>query len=190
MSEPRFDRSLKRNLDELGRAILDWKAIKGLEVADTAHPIDFIRLSYWALFNDCFAHAMRVFEHGRVASFWYLRSCKEAELDQAAAVGIEITELERLSASLKLVRNKTHFHIDQKAVFDPRAVWQRADIKGPDFERLLRGSFDILNKLHRKRWGHDFWLPEYDGADACAIAKFSESLRDSKPRRFEAEAGA
>ena len=94
-----------------------------------------------------------------------------------------------LSSSLKLVRDKTHFHIDKKTVFDPKVVWQQADIKGLEFERLLRSTFETLNYLHRERWGDDFWLPDYDGTDACAIAKFSESLRYSKPSEFEALVG-
>jgi hypothetical protein len=185
MPAARFDRSLKRNLAELARAILDWKALRGLETADTDHGIDFIRLSYWALFNDCFAHAMRVFDqHSDAASFWYLRRCEQGEVDKAAtAVGLQIAELESLSSSLKLVRDKTHFHIDKKAVFDPKVVWRQANIDGLEFERLLRSAFETLNHLHRARWGDDFWLPEYDGTDASAIAKFSESLRDSQYSR-------
>ena len=93
-----------------------------------------------------FAHAMRVFDqHPDTASFWYLRRCEQGEVDKAAtAVGLQIAELESLSSSLKLVR---------------------------------------------ERWGDDFWLPDYDGTDACAIAKFSESLRYSKPSEFEALVG-
>lgn len=100
-----------------------------METADTDHGIDFIRLSYWALFNDCFAHAMRVFDqHPDTASFWYLRRCEQGEVDKAAtAVGLQIAELKSLSSSLKLVRDKTHFHIDKKTVFDPKVVWQQAD---------------------------------------------------------------
>jgi hypothetical protein len=125
---------------------------------------------------------MRVFDrHSDAASFWYLRRCKQREVDTAAAaVWLPIVELESLSSSLKLVRDKTHFHIDKKAVFDPKAPWQQANIKGPEFVRPLQGAFDVLNHLHRARWRDDFWLPDYDGSDASAIAKFSESLRDGQ----------
>jgi hypothetical protein len=175
----RFERTLTRNLNELARAILNWRALKGLEAADPLVSIDFVLLAYWALFNEAFAHAMRAFdEHRGAASFWYLYSCEPSELDQAAGmVGIEIAEIRSFSKSLKLIRNKTHFHIDKKAVFDPTAVWQRASIKGADFERLVRSTFDVLNFLYRTRWRNDFWLPDYDGADARAIAEFAESLR-------------
>jgi hypothetical protein len=88
--------------------------MEGLELAGTYHAIDFIRLSHWALFNDCFAHAMRVFDkHPDTASFWYLRRCDQVEVDEAlAAVGIQMAEIEALSSSLKLIRDKTHFHIE------------------------------------------------------------------------------
>jgi hypothetical protein len=184
MPDARFDRSLKRNLDELARCILDITAMEGLESADTYHAIDFIHLSHWALFNDCFAHAMRVFDrHPDAASFWYLRRCNQAELDKtSAAVGIELAEIEALSLSLKLIRDKTHFHIDKKSVSDPKAVWEEAGVKMKDFARILRSTFEALNLVHRSRLGGDFWLPDYDGSDAREIAKFAESLRASQPK--------
>ncbi len=41
----RYRRALKRNLNEVGRAILNRKAIIGLIAAETYHAIDFIRLA-------------------------------------------------------------------------------------------------------------------------------------------------
>lgn len=176
MSGTKLERSLKRNLDELARCILNLKAIKGLESADTYHAIDFVRISHWALFDDCFTHAMRVFdEHRGAASFWYLERCDPTEIETALAnAGLAITDLKLLSASLKIVRNKTHFHIDQRSVRNPAAVWQRADIKRSTLESLLQRTFQALNELHIKWFGEEFWLPEYDGADAQAIAEFAE----------------
>ena len=62
ITETRYQRSLKRNLHEVGRAILERRAMVGLENADTCHTVDFIRISYDALFNDMMAHAIKVFE--------------------------------------------------------------------------------------------------------------------------------
>ncbi len=63
ITETRYQRALKRNLHEVGRAILERKAMVGLENADTYHAVDFIRISYDALFNDMIAHAIKVFEN-------------------------------------------------------------------------------------------------------------------------------
>lgn len=184
MHSTTFNRALNRNLHEVGRCILYLKAMKGLESAGTDHAVDFVRLSYWALSNDCIAGAMRVFDGTRsAASFWYLRRCEQAEVDRATTVAeLTLADVEGLASALKLVRNKTHFHIDKIAVFDPQSVWLQANIKRSQLEQVLRKTYQVLNDLHRTRFGDDFPLPDYDGADAHAIAKFAESLRQRQPR--------
>jgi hypothetical protein len=188
MQSTTFDRVLLRNLHEVARCVLYLRAMKGLEAANTDHAVDFVRLSYWALFNDCIAGAMRVFDKTRkAASFWYLRSCEQVNLDRAAAgAGLTVAEIESLASSLRLVRNKTHFHIDRIAVFDPAAVWLEANIKRTQLEHVLRGTYEALNHLYRTRCGDDFPLPDYDGTDAREIAKFAETLRQ-RQRTVDAE---
>ena len=49
-----------RCLDELGRAILFKRALRGLHRAETYHSIDFVRLSALALYDQMFSHAIKV----------------------------------------------------------------------------------------------------------------------------------
>lgn len=51
----RSQRALERNLHKLGRAILERKALVGMERAKSYHAVDFFRLAYDALFNDMIA---------------------------------------------------------------------------------------------------------------------------------------
>jgi hypothetical protein len=63
----RYQSALKRNANEIGRALLELKALESLEQADTYHSMDFISLSYDALFNDYIAHAI---SYSWFRSFW------------------------------------------------------------------------------------------------------------------------
>jgi len=171
----RYKAALNRNLNEVGRAILERRAMVGLENADTYHAMDFIRLSYDALFYDMTAHAMKIFEdHPQSASFWYIKRCKEKEI--AAFLkekNIDFSKIENILPSLKHIRDKTHFHIDRDAVKNSREIWNEAKITGRQLEEVIDCAFMILNHLWILETGQEFPLPEYDGSDATRIAKIN-----------------
>lgn len=174
----RYQKALQRNLNEIGRAILNRRAIIGLLKAETLHGIDFIRLSNWALFNDMIAHSIKVLEKRKGnASFWYIYCLKEKEInDLIKAEGINFDMIEATADSLLYIRDKTHFHIDRKAVEDPKKVWYDGDVSGNQLGAVLDDLFHILNQLHINEFDKPFDFPEYDGTDATEIAKFAEGL--------------
>ena len=83
-----------------------------------------------------------------------------------------------MSAKLKLVRDKTHFHIDRDAVLSPQTVWKEADIKGLDLATCLDSLWKILDFLHARHFGLPFNAPSYDGTDATRIVNVAQTLRD------------
>lgn len=177
-NETRYQRALKRNLHEVGRALLEQKAMVGLEKAETNHAVDFIRISYDALFNDYFSHAIKALDkHVDSASFWYIKRCKEKETNNYIRENnIDIESLIKVSESLKHVRDKTHFHIDKDAVKNPKKIWSEASIKGSALATCLNNVWDILNYLYKLEFKEEFYYPEYNGGDATKIAKFAESI--------------
>ena len=179
ITETRYQRALKRNLHEVGRAILEQRAMVGLENADTYHTVDFIRISYDALFNDMMAHAIKVFENRKGdASFWYIKRCKEKEInDFIQKNNINSSRFQNLTDSLKQIRDKTHFHIDRDAVKNPKQVWLDAGVKGSELAKGLDDLWQILNYLYKLELGGEFAYPEYDGKDATEIAKYAEELK-------------
>lgn len=60
MQTQRYERAIGRNLAELQRAILNRTTLLGLEDAGVSHL--FLKLTYYALFNDYIAHCIKVFE--------------------------------------------------------------------------------------------------------------------------------
>lgn len=175
-TETRYQRALKRNLHEVGRAILERKAMIGIKKADTYHTVDFIKIAYDALYNDMIAHAIKVFEDRGDASFWYIKRCKKKEIHNFVKENnIDISRFKVLTKSLKHIRDKTHFHIDRNAVKNTKQVWKDAGIKGRELAKGLDDLWSILNYLYKLEFDEDFVFPEYDGSDATEIAKFAEN---------------
>ena len=174
----RYDAALERNLAETSNAILKRRALIGLHSADSSHGLDFFRVVAHALYNDLIAHAARVFDrHPDVASFWYVVRCDEGSARaQASTLGVNLDELGVLADKLKLVRDKTLFHIDKEAVKNPKLVWSCAEIKGDVLGSSLEGAFRVLAGLYFKRHGVKRTVPDYDGSDAPKIIRAYKQL--------------
>lgn len=178
INQSRYKKALFRNLNEVGRAILERRAIVGLEKARTHHTMDFIRIAYDAMFNDMIAHAIKLFEDdSRVASFWYVKRCKEMEVaDFVARNKIDMSKLEKTRDSLKHIRDRTHFHIDKDAVKDSKVIWEEAKIKGRELAEAIDIAWKILDHLYILDTGSNFYIPKYSGSDATKIAKYANTL--------------
>ena len=124
------------------------------------------------------AHSIKVLEKRKGnASFWYIYCLKEKEInDLIKDEEINFDRIVATADSLLHIRDKTHFHIDRKAVEDPKKVWHDGGVSGNQLGAVLDDLFHILNQLHIKEFGKPFDFPEYDGSDATEIAKFAEGL--------------
>ena len=178
IDQSRYRKALYRNLNEAGRAILERRAMVGLEKANTYHSMDFIRIAYDAIFNDMIAHAIKLFEdNSRVASFWYIKRCKEKDIvNFITQKRIDISKLEKINDSLKYIRDKTHFHIDKDAVKDSKKIWNKAKVTGRELAEAIDIAWKIMDHLYELDMGNKFSLPEYDGLDATKIAKYASTL--------------
>src|SRR3990170_3943715 len=134
METDKFKRALRRNLHEVGRAILERRALVGMEAADSHHTVDFFRLAYDALFNDMIAHAIKVFDrHKDSTAFWYIYRFSEEEINKyIKKKGFDLNNLDIVADKLKIIRDKTHFHIDRIGVLRPEDVWKSANLTGAE----------------------------------------------------------
>jgi hypothetical protein len=167
----RFYPALFRNLNELRTAILDRRALVGLESARSKHGLDFFRLAYNAIFNDMIAHAIKVLDKdSESATFWYIYRCDpKTVLSIIKDKSHDLNFLEVVADKLKCIRDKTHFHIDKSGVLDPRSIWSKANLKGNDLGKALEDLFYILKHVYKSHLGKDFPLPEYNGSDATDL---------------------
>lgn len=174
----RYERALRRNLFELRYALSERNAINALvEVAPVT------RWSYFsyadiAISNDMLSHAMKILDtHKDSVSFWFLYKYKKEEINEYLEdLDLSLSELEKMTTDLKFIRDKTHFHIDRKGVFDPAKVWEEAGITGNFFNKIFEGLWEVLNRLHESQHGQRFEQPIYDGDD---IKKIIDCLREN-----------
>ena len=172
----RLQRALERNLDELGRAILERQAMLGMEAAGSTHGMDFFRIAYDAMFNDLLSHSIKVLDrNSQSTSFWYIYRCEKVLIDRyISEKRYRLEEYGQMADRLKKVRDKTHFHIDRDAVFSPADVWKDVNIKGSELKQVIDDVWDILEYVYSQKFGKEFTVLPYDGHDATEVIKTAQ----------------
>lgn len=173
-----YKRALKRLMYELYQAICEDRAYAAMWNCHTSHGNDLFRFSFFALSNDTFAHAMKVLDrHRKSASFWYIYKQKKQEIQEfCVSNSISFDEIKSLSGKLRHVRNRTHFHIDPRDVFDPTAVWKQAKINNSRFTAVLDALWKILDHFYTQEHGVSFGELDYDGSEVGPILR---AVRDA-----------
>lgn len=179
----KLDSALRRNLAELNNAILKRRALIGLDGVGSYHALDFFRVARHALYNDMLAHAARVFDkHREAAGFWFIEEEAGTSIGTIAAdQGVSIDTMREASTKLKTIRDKTLFHIDGRAVADPREVWADAALTGRELGWLLESAHAVLASLQRQRSGVSAEIPEYDGSDVPRIIRAYKKVHPDVP---------
>ncbi len=148
---PRYEKALARNLAELQKVLLIRTTLLGIE--DQRYTTKtFTRVIHDALHNDYISHAIKIFERSsKASSFWYLYRTDPRLIDRyARQVGYNIADLQTVADKLKIIRNGTHFHIDETGVLDPSVIWHGADLKGSELAAALDFAWGALLAVQRK----------------------------------------
>lgn len=176
----RYKRAIERNLAELQRAILNRTTLLGLEDAGGLSSI-FLKVTYFGLFNDYLSHCIKVFDRSRqAASFWFIHRTDERPFAAYATRNdLSIASLEEVSAKLKHIRDKTHFHIDSDAVVDPKEVWKSAGLSGRELSAAVDTAWGMLSELAATLSIEQVGLPAYSRKDAHRIASAIQELEGS-----------
>ena len=173
-----YQRALKRLMYELYQAICEDRAYAAMWNCHTSHGNDLFRFAFFALSNDTIAHAMKILDvHRKSASFWYIDKQKKQEIREFCdSNSISFAEIKWLSGKLQYVRNRTHFHIDPRNLFDPTAVWKQARINNSRFTAVLESLWKILDHFYTQEYGLSFGELDYDGSEVGAILR---AVRDA-----------
>ncbi len=165
--------ALWRNLNELRYAISMRNCLNEFTTAAPETNWGFFTYCTIALYNDIFSHEIKVLDkHKKAASFWYIRNCNFDLVNKLMEKhNISIEEIEELSYKLKLIRDKTHFHIDKSGVIDPSVIWNEANIKGDYINEIIDKLYKVMNDVYREKYGCDFGQPIHDGKDAGIIVE-------------------
>lgn len=172
MSEEQSGLSLKkivkRNLSEIAFAEYKWLALTEMKRANIDYSFDcsFFYLVNHALYNDAIAHLIKVLDTDKKSTtFWHIHSFFpneiNAELDKQ---GWPYEKLRNFySLQLRLIRIKTHFHIDKDCVLNPEKVWSESNIKADDVISVIRAVRASLQKISSTN------ILQYNGSDVVPI---------------------
>jgi hypothetical protein len=175
----KYKRALNRNLNEVRDAWFEWRTLIAIE--SVQHPFpdsSFFNIVHKAMFNSAMGHLMKILDrHEETASFWYIYKQKRHKIDVLQGHDERIKRLEHLASikRIKHIRNKTHFHIDKKAVVDPKQVWRDADISSKEIYDALLDLICILQPLAKEEYGAHFPM-DYDVDEAKHLAKLPKDL--------------
>jgi hypothetical protein len=171
MDKRRYGRALKCNIFELCDMLSYRNAYVTFQSIAHRENLSFFSYAADALYNGIFFHAIKVFDKNKEsASFYYIHNCNKAsvnkELDKQ---NLSIEEIETVSAKLKTIRDKTHFHIDKKFVIDPQAAWKKANLTGTHLSQVADKLWLVLNELHVLHFNQPSGYFLYDAADISSI---------------------
>lgn len=160
-------------MHELYQAICEDRAHAAIWNCHTSQGMNLFRVAFYALSNDTVSHAAKILDrHPQSGSFWYIFKHKEEEIRAfCAARSISLLEIEAVAAGLKGIRDRTHFHIDRRDVFDADAVWSRARLKHSRFTAVLDSLWLIFDHLYTAENGKSFGPLDYNGDDVEPILR-------------------
>lgn len=186
-SDSSVQRAITRNLFELALARYERRVLKSIEEYDSNQGIsiegvNFIWICYRALFNDMVAHLIKVLDdHPDSATFWMIY---EREADKLQSLDSQMRDrmlfLRGIADRIKPIRNKTHFHIDKRAMFDPKAIWREAAITRDEYDQALQDLWLLLTALHQSVLGREFIERGPDSYRGDEIPGFLDWARSKK----------
>ena len=154
MTKPDYDDRFRDTLERLLPETYNLMSVQAALEALKDHQTGVILAqSFSALMGDRLARLIRIFENSDdTATFWYLHRCEPVKV----AKDVDIPRLEDLSGKLRLVRNKTFFHIDKNHVFDSQAVYTDANIIADEVIWAMETVWRTLNRLYEERFGRPY----------------------------------
>lgn len=183
-----IQRAVDRNLHETIQALREHRALSEIEKYQARHAIyglNYFTITYLALVNSMMGHVSKVLDrHKDSVGFWFIYKTQRDVMAQLKSFSDErIQHLRDLTKRVKLVRDKTLFHIDKDAVFDPREIWREAKIKGNQLKMGLDYLYDLLYELCDDGFKKSkFQVGVYNGDD---ISKLLEYARQNELCIFE-----
>lgn len=169
MTEPvdLYGRTLKRLLHELRYTLSERNALNELARVAPRTSWGFFSYAYIALYNDLFSHAIKILDRNKdSATFWHIHKNNKNDVETTLKLnGLDVVDVESLTNKLKVIRDKTHFHIDKKSIFSPKDVWKEADISGNEFNKVFDKLWLVLNSLHQQHFGEQFTQPIYQAKE-------------------------
>ena len=163
----RYGRAIQRNIWEIYQSLSYRNAHVKFQSIISLSDWSYFSYANSALYDGIFFHAIKVFDkHKESASFFYIRNCNKAIVDnELDRQELTIEQIETVSAKLKTIRDLTHFHNDKKYVVDPQEAWNKAALTGSHLSKVSDKLWKVLNALHVLHFNRPSGHILYDAAD-------------------------
>lgn len=190
LTDETHKRAITRNLHELANARLERCILISFDHYLEANGVyhygeNFFTITERALFNCMIGHAIKVLDRNKdSATFWAIFDSAPDKIKNRNCFQTEkLRFLDKLTEKLKIVRDKTHFHIDKNGVLNPQAIWEEAGITGDEFGEGLEYTWSILRELHSVELGRQFHDPceRYNGEDVVQMLESACSIGVLRP---------
>jgi hypothetical protein len=167
-NQDRADAALRRLTSEAVRAESEWTAL--LVKAGVYGCVDLLTVAYDALFNSFAARLMRLYdEHREAAGLTYLLQAQTCLTRSFEDEGLTNEVRKTLSSKLKVVRDKTHMHLDKHYVGDLRRAWNSSALDVESVDMRVRKTARALRLAYQARFGSEFAEASYDARDLPSI---------------------
>ncbi len=172
------EEAFKRCLSELQRCIYYFRIVQILdEEPRNTIGIDFLALARIAFYDQMVAHAIKVFDRdSKSVTYWQIA---QNHADKVGDIEVRLSfssqEVRRIAEGLRLIRSKTHFHIDRVSVINPTKIWKDAGVTWDDIERLAKFGYAVVEAVYFKQFGLKKPLQDYYGNDLREIMKLADA---------------
>jgi hypothetical protein len=166
MNSDRYNKALNRTLAELQKCLLIKITILGLAQYEFSSNI-FIRVIDISLYDDYISRAIKIFDrNSKSASFWYIWKCTPTPIEKfAKSENFDIQNLDIVTRKLKLIRNGSHFHIDEDGVKNPEKIWSDAGLAGKELTDALDFVWKALRVIQISKGGDVPLIPNHYTAE-------------------------
>jgi len=174
MINDKIKRIIKRNLQEITVSYNMHIALKSMwKDNPKIFPDEFLGLCSIALFNEIISHLIKVLDiNKQSATFYTIYEQLSEEVDKILKNNkMNIEFIKMMTKRLRLIRDKTHFHIDKRRFMEAPMVWKEADITFNELEKTIKILHLVLNKLYKKFVSRMEPFVIYNGSDASFVVK-------------------
>ena len=139
----------------------------------TVYPNEFIGQCYFALYDNCISHTIKVIVHNSKSYTFQniMKRNKQKVQSLLTKNQITIKFYREMQKKLKQLRTKQFFHIDREYLEDSNKIWAEIDIKEDELNNLIKGVYNVLKTLYLDEISR---YPKYTEYNDNSILEFIE----------------
>ena len=87
---------------------------------------------------------------------------------------LKLDTIHSISSKLRLIRNKTLFHLDRKALFNTEELWESLDLRNSEIDSAISSLDIILSSLYEAEFKKPPPFANYEGKDIDSLLQIAK----------------